>query len=575
MAWLSLRFSPTPEPSTLRLIATIPGFRVKGSYASCSDHALPYVIRVAESFGITVSATSRSVADPIIRKIPLLREWVPAFLTPYQREGVAHALTAWNPSNQSGMFVWSAGSGKTLGSQVWACAAGENHRTVVCTKSAVRYQWRDQAERFTEASAIVIDGQKPGPLPTKGFVVIGYDVLPFWANELVRWRPDSVIFDESHRVKNPKRFDAILSKPSNVIPISPDVAPQVEEVTFKLKGNHAAAAFMISRAARRRLDTTATPIPDRVRDLWAQLDLVRPGEFGPFRGPIGARAGFVWRYCGARDGQFGGIDDRYSSNLEELKDRLRSVTHYVPFSVANRDLPPKRRLVLTIRVAEQNRAAAIAADIKAAAKVGDVKARKAAIIEARLWEAASRKRKRIGELVRESIEGGQKVVIFTGRRRDCDDLEGEVREQWTKASKEAPRIWIGHGGHADSARRTMQKEYMAATGPAILIGTADAWGEGLDLQDSDRLLIAMLPYTPRGVIQTEGRVVRLGQRRPVEIVYLVAESSIDEHVAQILLRKLPAVEKATDVEEARGFAQELAGADDETLIAEIAAQIGG
>lgn len=575
MSWVNLRFAPELDPAAARILQTIPGFRVKGAWTSCSDHAFPIVRAAAEQFGRVVIGSTRPVPS-VITRIPLLREWVPGFMTPYQKEGVGHALTTWHASNDSGMFVWSAGSGKTLGSQAWACAAGEHMRTVVVTKSAVRYQWRDEAERFTEASAVVLEGQKPSALPTEGFVIIGYEVLPYWANEIVRWRPHSVIFDESHKCKNPKRWDTIIAKPTApVVEMSGDpfssvvatITPAEREVDFKLKENHAAAAFLISRAATRRLCTTATPIRDRVRDIWAQLDLVRPGEFGPYLGPKDLRSGFAWRYCGAREGQFGGIDDKYNSNLDELKARLASVCHYVPFSVANRDLPAARRLVTLVRVAEQNRAAAIAADIKAAAKSGQ----RAAIVEARLWEAASRKRKRLGELAQNAIEDGQKVVVFTGRRRDCEELENDLRAKLPDGTP----IWMAHGGHSDEARREIQRLYMASAGPAVLIGTIDAWGEGLNLQDTDLLLVAMLPYTPGQVIQLEGRVKRLGQKRPVLIMYLIAESSIDEHVAQILLRKLPAVEKATDVEEARGFAAELAGADDETLLAEIAASIGG
>jgi hypothetical protein len=548
MAWVTLRFEPPIDDATRKLIAQIPGVRIKGDWTSCSDHAVE-IVR-ATVIAARVDAIAKSVT-PRLSTIPLLRPWVPAFLTPYQKMGVAHALTAWAPSNDSGMFIWSAGSGKSLGSQAWACAAGENHRTIVVTKSAVRHQWRDQAERYTEAQTAILDGQTPGPLPSKGFVILGYEILPFWTAEIIRWKPDSFILDESHKVKSRKRYDAIVGEGDN-------------DVTFKLKGNQAAAAFQISRAVRRRLATTATPISDRVRDLWAQLDLVRPGEFGSYFGPRDTRSGFVFRYCNGHEGTFGGIDDSGASNLEELRIRVQSVAHYVPFSVANRDLPPKRRLVSLIRVSEQNRPSAVAEDIRRAARSGQ----RAALIEARLWEAASRKRKRIVELVSNAIEQKQKVCILTGRRRDCDELEKSIRGVFDGA------LWMAHGGHSDSLRNEIKNSYMASSGPAVLIGTIDAWGEGLDLQDSDLLLVAMLPYTPRGVVQTEGRVARLGQRRPVEIIYLIAESTIDEHVAQILLRKLPSVEKATDVEEVKGIAEDLAGGNDEALLSELAKAIG-
>lgn len=589
--WITVRFDRPLPGNAATLIAQIPGTKFRGETLSCPDHALPLVRAIIQTTGVVAYASSRSYT-PRITRIPCLREWVPKFMTAYQKEGVAHSLTEWGAA-QSGMFVWAAGSGKTLASQAWACAVGPKHRTVCVTKSAVRIQWRDEAERFTESPAEALDGQKPGPLPSYGFVVIGYDVLPYWINELVRWRPDSVIFDESHKVKNRKRWDAIVSKPKGVrvtkggdftaetdgedqTRVIATITPAEPEVAFSLKGNQASAAYLLSRAAKRRLDTTATPISDRVRDLWAQLDLVRPAEFGSFLGPKdpvtgeSLRQGFAWRYCNAMPGQFGGVDDRGQSNLDELKTRLRSVCHYVPFSVANRELPPKRRRVVLVRVSEQVRPGAVAEDIRRAARSGQ----RAAIVEARLWEAASRKRRRIAEIVANAVEQGQKVCILTGRRRDCEELE-ETMISTLDSETMAGRVWMAHGVHSDVERRRIQTDYMAATGPAVLIGTMEAWGEGLNLQDTDLGIVAMLPYTPRLVVQVEGRWARLGQSRPVEIVYLIAESTIDERVAQILLRKLPAVEKATDTDEVKGIATELAGADDETLIAEIAAAVGG
>jgi hypothetical protein len=58
------------------------------------------------------------------------------------------------------------------------------------------------------------------------------------------------------------------------------------------------------------------------------------------------------------------------------------------------------------------------------------------------------------------------------------------------------------------------------------------------------------------------------------IQYLIAESTIDERVAQILLRKLPAIEKILDSsEEIAGITRELQGADDDSLLTDLAESI--
>jgi hypothetical protein len=62
-----------------------------------------------------------------------------------------------------------------------------------------------------------------------------------------------------------------------------------------------------------------------------------------------------------------------------------------------------------------------------------------------------------------------------------------------------------------------------------------------NMQDTDSIIVGMLPYTPGEVAQIEGRGARLGQARPLDVVYLVAEGTIDERSKSIVLGKLPAV----------------------------------
>jgi ribosomal silencing factor RsfS len=81
------------------------------------------------------------------------------------------------------------------------------------------------------------------------------------------------------------------------------------------------------------------------------------------------------------------------------------------------------------------------------------------------------------------------------------------------------------------------------------------------MQDTDAALFVMLPYTPGQIRQWEGRFCRLGQKRPVTIYYVIAEGSVDEHVADILIRKLPAVEQVAKDEELAAAKDVIAGFD--------------
>ena len=174
-------------------------------------------------------------------------------------------------------------------------------------------------------------------------------------------------------------------------------------------------------------------------------------------------------------------------------------------------------------------------------------------------EAASRKHKYVEDRVTEALKSDQKVVIFTGRRADCDRLSHRIRKVVEKIK--GCTVWSAHGGVDPSVRDGIRHEYMDHPGPCLLIGTGDAWGESIDLQDTDLALITMLPWTPDKVIQWEGRFSRLGQKRPVLVSYVVARNTADEHVADLLLEKLPHVGEIGEDAAAEEIEGVLAGVD--------------
>jgi SNF2 family DNA or RNA helicase len=83
------------------------------------------------------------------------------------------------------------------------------------------------------------------------------------------------------------------------------------------------------------------------------------------------------------------------------------------------------------------------------------------------------------------------------------------------------------------------------------------------------------PYTPGQLTQWEGRFTRLGQDRPVCIYYCIAEGTVDEHVASILLDKIAKAERVADGGSLDGASEALAGLDDpDAVIDSILAKIG-
>ncbi len=154
------------------------------------------------------------------------------------------------------------------------------------------------------------------------------------------------------------------------------------------------------------------------------------------------------------------------------------------------------------------------------------------------------------------------MLVFTGRRRDVADIHGRIAKKLPAGTK----LWAAHGETPAEEREDIREEYMAHEGAACIVGTGAAWGESVNLQDTDRLIIVLLPWTWGQIRQWEGRVRRLGQKRAVVIEYLVAEGTVDERISGVVLEKLAAVEEILPDEQVTGVREAVQGGTDEEVI---------
>ena len=64
--------------------------------------------------------------------------------------------------------------------------------------------------------------------------------------------------------------------------------------------------------------------------------------------------------------------------------------------------------------------------------------------------------------------------------------------------------------------------------------STDAGGVGLNLQNASAVVSLDLPWNPAVLEQRIGRVHRLGQHRPVRVVHLISQGTIEEGMLGIL-----------------------------------------
>ena len=75
-------------------------------------------------------------------------------------------------------------------------------------------------------------------------------------------------------------------------------------------------------------------------------------------------------------------------------------------------------------------------------------------------------------------------------------------------------------------------------GPARILLSTEAAGEGRNLQFCRTMINFDLPWNPQRIEQRVGRIHRIGQTRPVEILNLSAEGTVEDYILDILDRKL-------------------------------------
>lgn len=491
---------------------------------------------------------------PEVRVLPELRPWVWPWLSAYQKRGVAWAI-----GRRNAHLWWACGAGKTVAAIIWMLA--EPGPVVVVTRASARRQWANEIRRFTTSNPFVIlptSSMRKGDIPLSTYlstetgrpvIILGWDSLrdADLYDEIQNLPSPSIVWDEAHVAKDHRRW--------NPRPLANG------KMAFDRRESVAARAGFLAPKARRRLALTATPVPDRTRDLWAQLDIVEPSCAGKY---------WDWakRYCGAQEGEYG-WEDRGSTRVNELRTWLAPRTHVVRTEDVHKLLPPLRRITTYLAPEDLQRGDAEAGKaVRTAAKLakggtGTENTEAAgSLLEARLLQSAARKTRHVASQVIELLQGGQKVLVFTGRRRDVTAIHERIAKKLPAGAK----LWHAHGETPAEEREDIREEYMAHKGAACIVGTGAAWGESVNLQDTDRLIIVLLPWTWGQIRQWEGRVRRLGQSRACVIEYLVAEGTVDERISGVVLEKLAAVEEILPDEQVTGVREAVQGGTDEEVI---------
>ncbi|HLN65740.1 MAG TPA: SNF2-related protein [Streptosporangiaceae bacterium] len=377
-------------------------------------------------------------------------------------------------------------------------------RTLVITPAGLVAQWQEELERkFGVPTAI------PGQDVDRGVLVASLaaarrDPLK---SQLTADPWDLIIVDEAHRVRAPR---------------------------------NASGQLIRQLRSRYLLLLTATPVENRLQDLYEMVSLVAPGLLGTaaqFRAAHGsaplATPGKEPRNIAALRKQTAEVMIRHRRSEASvlLPQRLAETVRVEPSGAERQwyaDLTARVRAEgrtttsaqrLALRSVAKLAGSSPAAAAPTLAKIGwDDLARRGSLLTAPAKVAVLLDR--LGRFT----QAGQKVLVFTAFRQTLELLTDQV-----------PGAAVYHG----SLPRA-EKERVIATfrdEAQVLLSTESA-GEGRNLQFCHVMVNMDLPWNPMQIEQRLGRLHRIGQEHDVLLTNLVASGTIEEQVLRVLEAKI-------------------------------------
>lgn len=469
-------------------------------------------------------------------------------LFPYQREGVAHLVSAGRA-----VLADDMGLGKTV-QTIAACEVlrrrGEAKRVLVVCPASLKAQWASEIARYAGAQAVVVVGgveaRRAAFESDAPYVVLNYELTWRDLSLVKNLEADVLVLDEAQRAKN-----------------------------FRTK----TAATLKSIPSRFLFVLTGTPVENRLDDLYGILQLVDGEVLGP-----------LWKFNvdfherDAKKGKIVGYKNlaalrrtiapvvlrrRKEAVLSQLP-ALTEQTRYVALTPEQAELEEsyRRAAAMLVKIAERR---PLSPPEQKRLQAALLKARQACNTALLCDPASTSGAPKLDELValvgEIAEQGTSKVLVFS-----------EWTEMLKLAAARLDALGVGyvmlHGGVPTAARPALIERFKTDEDKVVLLST-DAGGVGLNLQVASYVVHLDLPWNPARLDQRIARAHRLGQTRGVSVTYLCAETGIERGIEGTLAGKRAvrsaATDGASDVDalEAPTFtvflrqARDVLGADDE------------
>lgn len=394
---------------------------------------------------------------------------------------------------------------------------GEIHNCLIVCPASLKYNWRDEVEKFTKEKALVIGHKaKSKEEREKQWIAEGY----FF--KIVNY--ELVARDLYHE---PKKVDNRISCADSVLK-SYDMC--IWDEIHYLK-HHTSTRTMACREfkTKYRVGLTGTPIDGKLEEIHSIFQILKPGLFVSKKKFLERYAEFDW---------FGAIKGYH--RVQEVRDKI--APYYIRRLKENvlKDLPPKLFTDMHVELSDKNMKD-YKKLVKGKSEITSEASAAELLIRARQFldfpeivglHNTSDKYAVFKELIDELVkENNQKVVVFSQYTSTIKYLVKNLTAEGYE------NIQVIDGSVESEERQNICKRFNNEEKYRILIGS-DAMSTGLNLQGGHAVIHYTDNFSPAIMQQRNDRCHRANTTHSVTIYRFITDGTIEEHVRDILATKM-------------------------------------
>lgn len=423
-------------------------------------------------------------------------------LYPYQKEGIRFAAKA-----GKAIIADEMGLGKTIqaiGTAELLRKEGLIGSVLVLCPTSLKYQWRSEIKKFTNAEVFVIEGshlkRKEAYNRPEPYKIISYNSAANDIKILGSLQTDMLIMDEVQRLKNWNT--------------------QISRAARKIESDYSVIL-------------SGTPLENKLDELYSIVEFVDNFRLAPYylfkdKHIITDETGKVLGYKNLND-----IGKKLSDIL--IRRRKKDVKLQMPERSDKNLFIPMTNEQKDMHQEWQNQVRLLVLKWRKMHFLSD-KDRKRLLLflsqmrmvcdSSYILDQKTRYDTKVDECVNiiSNIisEEGEKVVVFSQWERMTRLIAKELEK------KEIGFEYL-HGGVPSEKRKNLVDNFMNEPSSRVFLST-DAGSTGLNLQSAATIINIDLPWNPAVLEQRIGRIYRLGQQNNIQVINLVTPYSIEEEM---------------------------------------------